>query len=848
FQVSSFTGAATYAVPLWVPAGPGGLQPQLSLNYNSQTVDSAGIKVQASWVGMGWNLSNGGGYIQHNMNGSMGIDNETDDTYTLVVAGVSSPLLPLPDSDGNPDTTDYATTDLNFWRIRHYKNDTTNAWVVWDKQGNKYTFGSTEESRARYSIVNTQGKCYPRNWRWHLTKIENKFEETLKFTYWRDTQEQRHCDGQDADIAIYPMSIVYPNNMYRIVFDWGSGDPPSTPPNTPNREDYQWEWDTEDVSVFYERFLLEQIWVEHNIAVDPVNDFAPERIRTHVFTYYDDETEFAQLIYPNLPWTRIRDDSQLGKTPTLKQYQEFGGDLNAPSLPPNTFSYTYDGYDENMHLTVAENGYGGKVEFEYDAEPWYELDAPKSSGKNHSTRTVCESGDDDGDPVGWKETESTTELGCSKDDDWFLKFGGEIYRDDLYWRIFQPGAVYKLAIAVKVEDGTSANIQLGLWDFSSGTQYGDVITIPGDEQTRTFTAYLPTTGQAKKLRVYLNCFGTCLMDSFRLVRMPTHYRVTSKTVSDATTGESSTYTYTYDGGATNDPDHSVAVHDAIENQGSFEEPVLQTPPYLQFRGHSTVRAVGPGANPNEQLVSTTWFYQDDYQTGRAHRTVVGTQDFYESFNTQTDISELDPDWWLWDGDQALERVAGDQALKNTGTLSVQGNLGRKAYTVSDGEVATLQFMIAEGTREARFFLDTGDWEGKGDPYWRWGILIKNGQAYISDVYGEAADIPLDDLTFTYDTWYLLFLGVDDDDGFYIRVWERDDFTNRDWYHYTMPAGKDWRFLQQTLDGTAWFDEYSEGEIFNNTVTQHAYNENVSDWEPDQDALPFREEPDCCNDV
>jgi hypothetical protein len=62
WQVSEFTGAATYSLPFDLPVGPGGIKPALELSYNSAATDSTfgqRFKQPSSWVGKGWSLDTG---------------------------------------------------------------------------------------------------------------------------------------------------------------------------------------------------------------------------------------------------------------------------------------------------------------------------------------------------------------------------------------------------------------------------------------------------------------------------------------------------------------------------------------------------------------------------------------------------------------------------------------------------------------------------------------------------------------------------------------------------------------------------------------------------------------------
>jgi hypothetical protein len=181
-------GSASYSFPIWTPPGPGGLQPTLSLSYNSGVVDNTILSLtQGGWLGFGWSLDSG--YILRDMHGTS--SKPGDDTYDLVLNGVSGKLLL--GTDGK-----YHLEDRNFWKIELANN----IWTLWDRQGNKYTFGKDAASRARFpSYADDIGCPYTEyTWRWGLSEVENRYGKKLAYSYTKDTKSVKinPCDRKES--------------------------------------------------------------------------------------------------------------------------------------------------------------------------------------------------------------------------------------------------------------------------------------------------------------------------------------------------------------------------------------------------------------------------------------------------------------------------------------------------------------------------------------------------------------------------------------------------------------------------------------------------------------------------
>ncbi|MDW8278028.1 MAG: SpvB/TcaC N-terminal domain-containing protein, partial [Anaerolineales bacterium] len=578
FQVSNFTGAATYSYPIEVPPGPGGLQPSLSLNYNSQVVDQSVAKTQASWVGMGWSLD--AGSIERNNNGTSHFTG--DDTFMLNVGGVSSTIV-----WSNADSR-FHLTDENFWKI---ENNGNISWTVWDKAGNVYYFEKMVS--MQYNLDGGTGEIcgkYDLPYKWMLTRVQNAHGKSLVYSYVDETKQFQTWVWEKNNKGVYVCSahgpfvpsvtatylnvITYPHNRYRIRFEREA------------RSDYPAEWVTDGAYHEFQRSRLKAILVEQDADG---NGIFETLIRKYQLEY---ETNSANLIWPGVSWTAG------GKTTTLKKITQYGlGGTTA--LPAHTFTY-----GDNMHLTRADNGYGGAVQFSYNL--WYYADNSPASRSHYQyfgpPKRECN--------LYWWTRESG-ELYCQENTNaadlmiiWGVAGDATIARE-----LVRPGGAYKLMVLGSVDAGTS--LSLGLFNGAQ-TNYG----ANGSVQV------LPTNASKADPKINVTGAGYGRFHNFEFRLLTSVYRVASKTIEDGR-GNTYTYTYSYAGATVNTnataemvtfPNGETRLN-ICPDYDPYNPPASPCPAYVEkyteFRGHATVTETNPAG-----LKTITQYHQTDSLKGR----------------------------------------------------------------------------------------------------------------------------------------------------------------------------------------------------------------------------------------
>lgn len=184
--VDESTGAFTYSYPINTPKGKFGLEPNLSINYNSQSAEN-------SLVGYGMIFTIP--YIERTSKEG------TNNMYTSTNSFVSSlggELFLVPNS-----TTNYLQKfDDGSYQTYTFKN---NIWTLTDRNGFKYSYGT--DSTAQ--LVDSTGTKVAR---WYLTKVTDLMGNKITYTY------------EKKNGFVYPKEIWYTqdkngNFSNKIVFE-----------------------------------------------------------------------------------------------------------------------------------------------------------------------------------------------------------------------------------------------------------------------------------------------------------------------------------------------------------------------------------------------------------------------------------------------------------------------------------------------------------------------------------------------------------------------------------------------------------------------------------------------------
>jgi len=158
-DVSLHTGAAVLAIPIEVPPGRNGIEPNLSLNYNSYRGNG--------WIGVGWDLDVGA--IQRST--KFGVDYNARD-FAIVGNGASNELVARADWGQN-----YFGAKIEEAFSKYYLNPSTGGWEVITKDGITYFYGTTSRSRQDDPADNR------RVFKWCLDRVEDTNGNYMAVTY-----------------------------------------------------------------------------------------------------------------------------------------------------------------------------------------------------------------------------------------------------------------------------------------------------------------------------------------------------------------------------------------------------------------------------------------------------------------------------------------------------------------------------------------------------------------------------------------------------------------------------------------------------------------------------------------
>jgi hypothetical protein len=296
------TGTGNFSVPIALPPGRNGLQPQLTLQYSTGHGNGP--------FGLGWALSIPG--VSRKTSSGIPRYDDASDAFLLSGAEDLVPVLGAPQS-----VTRYRPrTEGLFARIDHHRDAQSNYWHVASKDGLSSYYGTSRPSGAASgwqdpaAIVDPQRPAHV--FAWKLTRTVDPFGNRIGYIYERDAVQ---TDGPHHWDQVYLSEIRYA--------DYGD----QTAPQFLVGVRFAYERRPDPFSQHKSGFEIRTVrrCTRIDVATNPGTEIA---VRTYHLTYVDQRGFGADRLPPN------------GMS-LLSQIQVEGHDGSASEwMPPLEFGYT----------------------------------------------------------------------------------------------------------------------------------------------------------------------------------------------------------------------------------------------------------------------------------------------------------------------------------------------------------------------------------------------------------------------------------------------------------------------------------------------------------------------------
>ncbi|MBN1254276.1 MAG: VCBS repeat-containing protein [Deltaproteobacteria bacterium] len=218
FSPDLFTGTGNFTVPISLPSGRNGFQPQLNLVYSTGNGNGP--------FGLGWSLSIPG----VSRKTAKGIPVYDDAKDTFILSGAED-LVPVVESEAQ---TQYRPrTEGIFARIIHHRDSENDYWEVRSKDGLVSLYGTPHaagDDPAAVADPSDRTKVFV----WKLTKTVDPFGNRIEYAYGRDAGE----DTEHLWDQLYLQQIRYVDytdangdEQFLVSVDFNYGEPDELRPD-----------------------------------------------------------------------------------------------------------------------------------------------------------------------------------------------------------------------------------------------------------------------------------------------------------------------------------------------------------------------------------------------------------------------------------------------------------------------------------------------------------------------------------------------------------------------------------------------------------------------------------------